>query len=64
MLYAGAVVVTNRVGLKIDKVARRKESMWKRRLQNKVRELRKYQKIKISVIADIGKDKKENITLE
>ena len=64
MLYAGAVVVTNRVGLKIDKVARRKESMWKRRLQNKVRELRKYQKIKISVIADIGKDEKENITLE
>ena len=64
MLYAGAVVVTNRVGLKIDKVARRKESMWKRRLQNKVRELRKYQKIKMSVIADIGKDEKENITLE
>ena len=64
MLYAGAVVVTNRVGLKIDKVARRKEPMWKRRLQNKVRELRKYQKIKISVIADIGKDEKENITLE
>ena len=64
MLYAGAVVVTSRVGLKIDKVARRKEPMWKRRLQNKVRELRKYQKIKISVIADIGKDEKENITLE
>ena len=64
MLYAGAVVVTNRVGLKIDKVARRKEPMWKRRLQNKVRELRKYQKIKMSVIADIGKDEKENITLE
>ena len=64
LLYAGAVVVTNRVGLKIDKVARRKEPMWKRRLQNKVRELRKYQKIKISVIADIGKDEKENITLE
>ena len=64
MLYAGAVVVTSRVGLKIDKVARRKEPMWKRRLQNKVRELRKYQKIKMSVIADIGKDEKENITLE
>ena len=64
MLYAGAVVVTNRLGLKIDKVARRKEPMWKRRLQNKIRELRKYQKIKMSVIADIGKDEKENITLE
>ena len=39
--YAGAVVVTNRLGVKIDKVAGRKESMRKRRLQNKIKELRK-----------------------
>ena len=41
LLYAGAVVVTNKLGVKIDKVAVRKEPMWKRRLQNKMRELRK-----------------------
>ena len=40
LFYAGAVV-TNRLVVKIDKVARRKESMWKRRLQNKIKELRK-----------------------
>ena len=40
MFYAGAVV-TNRLGVKIDKVAGRKEPMWKRRLQNKIKELRK-----------------------
>ena len=39
--YAGAVVVTNRLGVKINKVAGRKEPMWKRRLQNKIKELRK-----------------------
>ena len=39
--YAEAVVVTNRLGVKIDKVAGRKEPMWKRRLQNKIKELRK-----------------------
>ena len=39
--YAGAFVVTNRLGVKIDKVARRKEPMWKRRLQNKIKELKK-----------------------
>ena len=38
--YGGAVVVTNRLGVKIDKVAGRKEPMWKRRLQNKIKELR------------------------
>ena len=38
MFYAGAVV---RLGFKIDKVAGRKELMWKRRLQNKIKELRK-----------------------
>ena len=32
LFYAGAVVVTNRLGVKIDKVTGRKEPMWKRRL--------------------------------
>ena len=40
LFYAGAVV-TNRLGVKIDKVAGRKEPIWKRRLQNKIKELRK-----------------------
>ena len=41
MFSGGAVVVTNRLELKIDKVAETNEPMWKRRLQNKVKELRK-----------------------
>ena len=41
LFYAGAVAVTNRLGVKIDKVAPRKETMWKRRLQNKIKKLRK-----------------------
>ena len=41
LFYAGAAVVTNRLGVKIDKVAGRKEPVWKRRLQNKIKELRK-----------------------
>ena len=41
LLYAGAVAVTNRLGVKIDKVAGRKEPMWKRRWQNKIKEIRK-----------------------
>ena len=41
LFYAGAVVVTNRLGVKIDKVAWRKEPMWKRRLQNRIKGLRK-----------------------
>ena len=32
LFYAGAFIVTNRLGVKIDKVAGRKEPMWKRRL--------------------------------
>ena len=40
LFYAGAVV-TNRLGVKIDKVAWRKEPMWKRRFQNKIKELTK-----------------------
>ena len=34
LFYAGAFVVTNKLGVKIDKVARRKEPMWKTRLQD------------------------------
>ena len=41
LFYAGAIVVTNQLGVKIDKVAWRKEPMWKRKLQNKIKELRK-----------------------
>ena len=41
LFYAGAVAVTNRLGVKIDKVAGRKEPMWKKRLQNKIKRLRK-----------------------
>ena len=61
LFYAEAVVVTNRLGVKIDKVTGRKEPMWKRRLQNKIKELRKdlcqleALKIKILVILDIRK---------
>ena len=40
LFYAGAAAVTNTLGVKIDKVAERKEPMWKRRLQNKFKELR------------------------
>ena len=41
LFCAGAFVITNRLGVQIDKVAERKEPMWKRRLQNKIKELRK-----------------------
>jgi len=41
LFYAGAVVVTNRLGVKINKEAGRNEPMWRRRLQNKIKELRK-----------------------
>ena len=33
LFYAGAVVATNRLEVKIDKVAARNEPMWKRRLE-------------------------------
>ena len=39
--YAGAFVVTNRLGVKTHKVAGREEPMWKRKLQNKIKQLRK-----------------------
>ena len=41
LFYAGAAVVTNRLGVKINNVAGRKEPIWRRRLQNKIKELRK-----------------------
>ena len=41
LFYPRAVVVTNRLGVKIGKVAGREEQMWKRRLQNKIKELMK-----------------------
>ena len=41
LFYAGAFVVTTRLGVKIGKVAERKEPVWKRRLQNKINELMK-----------------------
>ena len=39
LLYAGAIVATKRLGVKIDEVAGKKEPMWKRKLQNKIKEL-------------------------
>ena len=41
MFYPGAVVVPNRLGVKIDKVAGRKETICRKTLQNKIKELRK-----------------------
>ena len=41
LVYAAAVFVTTRLGVKINKSAERKEPMWKSRLQNKIKELRK-----------------------
>ena len=35
LLYAGAVFVTNRLAVKINKAPKKKEPMCKRRLQNK-----------------------------
>ena len=55
LFSAGAVAVTNRLGVKIDKVAWRKEPMWKRRLQNKIKELRKdFSQIEASKDKDIS----------
>ena len=41
LFYTGAFVAITRLGVKIDKVAWRKNPMWKRRLQNRIKELRK-----------------------
>ena len=39
--HAGTVVIRNRLGVMINKEAERKEPVWKKRLQNKIKELRK-----------------------
>ena len=55
LFYAEVVVVTNRLGVKIDKIAGRKEPMWKRRLQNKIIELRKdLSQLEASEVKDIS----------
>ena len=55
LFFAGAVVVTNRLGVKIEKTAGRKEPMWKRRLQNKIKELRKdVNELEASIDKDIS----------
>ena len=35
------LLLLNRLGMKTDKVAWKKEPMWKRRLQNKIKQFRK-----------------------
>ena len=55
LFYAGGFVVTNRLGVKIDKVAGRKDRMWKRRLQNNIKEPRKdLRQLEASKDKDIG----------
>ena len=39
--YARAVVVTNRLEVKINKATERKKPMWRMRLPHKIKELRK-----------------------
>ena len=66
LFYAGAFVVINRLGVKIDKIVWRKEPMWKRRFQNKIKELTKdSSQLEASKGKDIRhwKDQKENIAL-
>ena len=41
LFYAGTIVVTNRLGVNINKASERKEPMWRRRLQNTIKELSK-----------------------
>ena len=41
LFYAGVVLVTNKLGVKIDKAAERKEPLWRKRLQKKIKEIRK-----------------------
>ena len=41
LFYAGAAVVTNRLGVNINKSAERKEPMCRKKLQNKIKVLRK-----------------------
>ena len=56
LFYAGVVVVKNRLGVKINKVAGRKEPMWTRRLQNRIKELRKdLSQLEASIDKDVSK---------
>ena len=41
LFYAGAAIVICRLRVKINKVAERKEPIWRRRLRNKIKELTK-----------------------
>ena len=41
LFYARAVAVTNRLGVKINKIVERKEPTWRWRLQNRIKELMK-----------------------
>ena len=41
LFYAGAVVVTNRLGVKTNTAREKEEPMWRRSLQNKSKEVRK-----------------------
>ena len=41
MLYAAAVVVTKRLGVKIGAKYKKKEPMWKRRLEGQVKVMRR-----------------------
>ena len=70
LFYARAVAITNSLGVKINKVAWRKELMWKRRLQNKIKEFRKdLSQLEASKDKDISNFRswerlEENIALE
>ena len=56
LFHAGAVAITNWLGVKIDKIAGRKEPMWKRRLQNKIKEFRKdLSQLEASKVKDISR---------
>ena len=47
LFYAGAVVVTNCLRVNINKAAQRKELMWRRRLQNTIKEPGRIKSVKI-----------------
>ena len=39
LIYAGAVVVTERLGLKTGKRSQKREPLWKRRLESQIRDM-------------------------
>ena len=54
-VFDAEAAVTNRLVVKNDKLARRKEPIWKRRLQNKIKEVRKdSSQLEASKDKDIG----------